>query len=70
MKAITKRVCTLDESFAAELDEEGHNLAELIRESRRDEIAKGRGVSRIRRRQLRHGNGTVCGWRLRTSVAR
>ncbi len=31
---------------------------------------EGRGVSRIRRQQLHHGNGIVCGWRLRTSVGR
>jgi len=29
---------------------------------------QGRGVSRIRRQQLRHGNGTVRGWRLRPGV--
>src|SRR5258705_4692487 len=33
-----------------------------------DENREGRRVSRIRRQQLRHGNGAVCGWRLRTSV--
>src|SRR5260370_19363974 len=31
---------------------------------------EGRGVSRVRRQQLYHGNGVVCGWRLRTSVSR
>jgi len=34
--------------------------------TRRDR--ESRGVSRIRRQQLRHGNGIVCGWRLRASV--
>jgi hypothetical protein len=40
-----------------------------------DEIAdfderESRGVSRIRRQQLRHRNGIICGWRHGTSVGR
>src|SRR5260221_836523 len=42
--------------------------ARQARYTRRD--CEGRSVSRIRRQQLRHGNGTVCGWRLRTGVRR
>ena len=40
--------------------------ARQVRYTRRDR--QGRGVSRIRRQQLHHGNGIVCRWRLRTSV--
>ena len=47
-------------------DDFQHCSARQVRHTRRDR--QGRGVSRVGRRELHHGNGTVCGWRLRTSV--
>ena len=39
MKAIARRVCKLEESFAAQRDEEGRSLADVIRERRRRRLA-------------------------------
>src|SRR2546425_11436469 len=47
-------------------DDFQHCSARQIGYTRRDR--QGGGVSRLRRQQLYHGNGIVCGWRFRTSV--
>ncbi len=56
------------ERRAAREDDRRHGATRPPRRPRRDR--EGRGVPRLRRQQLRHGNRAVRGWRSRTGLGR